>query len=31
MLDVPVTADLAPATHSFVQNLGSFPTGTATR
>jgi hypothetical protein len=30
-LDVSPAADVAPATHSFAQNLGSFPTGTATR
>lgn len=31
ILDVSPAADVAPATHSFAQNLGSFPTGTATR
>ncbi|MEJ6733995.1 MAG: MBOAT family O-acyltransferase [Flavobacteriales bacterium] len=31
ILDVSPSADVATATHSFAQNLGSFPTGTATR
>ena len=30
-LDVSFTADVASATHSYAQNLGSFLTGSATR
>ena len=31
ILDVSANAATAPTTHNFVQNLGSFPTGTVTR
>ena len=31
LMDLSATAALAPATHNFGQNLGSFPTGTVTR